>query len=951
MMRTGNGIYYRLLFVITGLLIAVTLYGQSNFALTAKVTTSYVSSWENLEAVNDNYIPSNSGDKGPGAYGNWRGDAYYDTWNWVEYTFYSENKIDSVCVYWWTDGAGIQLPYEAYVEIWEGGDYVNVGAIGVEGDRFNTLALNRVSYKVRVNMKSTMATGILEFQVFGEPGDQPEIIPYIQVNSAERQQTAEILVNAGDHVTLGCDLVFLEGGTGSWTGPKGFSSANAIVSLEEIQALQTGIYRFVYTTATGFEFEKKYYILINNEGGSAFEWPSYTPTLDYNFRREYPQLETPTKNRQDCNSSLIAGEISSGWWTFIWGHKKKSEVTEAAIYPMLERFNEDFAYIRDTMGWPPDRRAKEGYRSAIYLYGSGLCSDNADSTDLGGWQSSVGGYPMVLASYYPVYSFDPDCPYDDKDFQTGAMIHEGIHSILADMPGCKEAHWFQEGGNTWLQQEMEASRSGDYSSMGSLNGCAFLAPFMPIECYSGWLQDNSFGGPGAQGVNKYDGGSQLCTWRNYLGGVQYGNTFPVFLGQTLGVGSIPWIWRYCEGFVLEGMADTLGNDQMRRLITEYRAKQALIDFGNWNGAIRKLLNSNFNLEVRSEWNPTWLNPEVWIGSPYARTTIDDDGVMTPEYRTTPGWSGANQIPLKVKGDSVSVDFRPIDDNLKCVLCYRDILGEPVYSEPVDSGICALKLNRPPANDVVIAVIANTDYEYKGEETRKAHFDYRIKIDKSQAEPAHTHKRWYAWDDNPDEDVPPTLPEISQPDTLPPTDLILELDPIYENVMWSGKKIGVFSTVDNSVSTGYTYSLVSGEGDDDNDKFRISSERLLTKAILDHEHSPYSIRVRTTNMNGGRLEKAFEVPVMAAGNSAGLNLMNKELVEFYPNPVNDQATVRLLNHESIKTIEVIDLSGAVKNVFRNVNADEYSFSKGNLATGMYYLKIDADETYFVKFVVE
>ena len=83
----------------------------------------------------------------------------------------------------------------------------------------------------------------------------------------------------------------------------------------------------------------------------------------------------------------------------------------------------------------------------------------------------------------------------------------------------------------------------------------------------------------------YANESQICTWRNLLGGVQYSNIFPTFLGMTLGQGSIPWIWRYCESRVLEGMATALGESQMRRLILEYRAKQALVDMGEWTGAI------------------------------------------------------------------------------------------------------------------------------------------------------------------------------------------------------------------------------------------------------------------------------------------------------------------------------------------------------------------------------
>lgn len=479
------------------------------------------------------------------------------------------------------------------------------------------------------------------------------------------------------------------------------------------------------------------------KNGDAYTWPTYSPTLNYNFRQEFPELKEPTKDLDDCKE--VVGSQSSGWWTFKWGPNAKKLVTSAAITPMLERLNKDFAYFRDVMGWPPDKRAKEGYRSAVYLFGSGLsCIDNADSTELGGWQSAVGDYACVLASYYPIYSFDPACPYKDREGQMGAMVHEGIHSVLADLPGAKNSAWFHEGGNTWLQQEAAATQSGSYSEMGFLNGCTFIAPFMPIECYSGWLQDGSFGGPSAEGVNRYENDKQLCTWRRYLGGTQYGNSFPVFLGTTLGKGSVPWIWRYCKSRVLEGVADSLGEGQTRRLITEYRAKQALVDMGKWTGAFLKLLNTNFKMSIGAEYKPSWLNPEVWIATPYAKTTNDGNGLLTPESRTTPGWSGGNQIPLHVTGKSVTVDFLPIGENMTCQLCYRTKNGETIYSQFVTSGECTLNLDKAPANGVVFAVICNTDYIYKGEETRTAHFDYRLKLGKGATKTANIYQKWYDW---------------------------------------------------------------------------------------------------------------------------------------------------------------------------------------------------------------
>lgn len=723
------------------------LNAQTNLALKATAATSFVSGWEKLSGVNDGKEPVNSSTKPGGvAYGNWNGESYYNTYNWVQYEWETAQMLDSTRVYWWDDGAGIDQPTDAYIEYWNGSAWVKLNSIGVELNRYNTLALGLRSNKIRIYMVSPMATGILEWQVWGiesGPCDPSPVSPLVQINNTGFKATHVANVLVGDSIQL--DVLPAEGGTWSWSGPGGFTASTRLITLTNLQADQSGTYKAVYMNDCGAFSTQNFFITVSQTtDGTAFEWPAYTPTLNYNFKQEFPALEMPTKDLDDCPQ--VVGTLSQDWWTFKWGPNANALVTEAAIKPLLERMNTDFAYFRDVMGWPPDKRAKRGYRSAIYLYGSGLCTDSEPNTALGGWQGAIAyqgeSWPMVLLSYYPVYSFDPACKYSDRYSQMGACVHEGIHSVLADLPGCKNAAWFHEGGNTWLQQEAAARQGGDYSSMGFLNGCPYIAPFMPIECYSGWLQDDSFGGPSAEGVNMSNGSQQICTWRNYLGGTQYGNTFPVFLGQTLGVGSIPWIWRHCESRVLEGMADSLGEVQTRRLIMEYRAKQAVLDMKEWTGAIKKLVDSYLKLKVKAEWSPSWKTPAEWIATPYAKTTGDGNGLLTPEYRTTPGWSGANQIPLLVSGDTVIVNFQPLGANMSCQLCYNTKEGEKIYSEPVFAGNCILRLEKKPANSVVFAVICNTDYIYLGEATRKAHYDYRLQLVQGVTRTANIYLPWY-----------------------------------------------------------------------------------------------------------------------------------------------------------------------------------------------------------------
>lgn len=495
----------------------------------------------------------------------------------------------------------------------------------------------------------------------------------------------------------------------------------------------------------------------------SYSWPQYAPTLNYDFRWEYPKLDPPSKGMLPESVGMV-GHKEGVWWACGWGNQraKNKYITDTAIDGLLKKMDEDFAYFRDEFGWPPDKRARNGYFSTVYIYGSGIEGNN-DYTALGGWQSATNykgeSWPMVYISYYPIACFDPTFTYDsyhsnnvyDAVAQQNACVHEGIHATFADLEGCKQSAWFHEGGNTWLQGEAELAKSGKTpESMGWLSAGNMIAPFMPIECYSGWLLDDSFGGPSAEGVNMYGSSGQICTWRKLLGGVQYGELFPHFLSEIMGRGAIPWIWRYCKGRVLEGMADSLGEKQMRHLILEYRARQAMIDVGQWSNACRKLIDDNWLASIAEEWSPYWKKVTPWQATPYANMykcdEVDSARWWRPEWRTTPGWSGANQIPLHVdgqEGNLISLHFKPLGKNMVCMLCYRTKRGKIYYSQPVEGeGDVLMQLQEAPANNVVIAVVVNTDYIYKGEETRKQHFDYRLQMGENIYQPAKAQLKWY-----------------------------------------------------------------------------------------------------------------------------------------------------------------------------------------------------------------
>lgn len=514
--------------------------------------------------------------------------------------------------------------------------------------------------------------------------------------------------------------------------------------------------------------------------GTFNEWPGYSPTIHYDLKEDpqFKDLGMPTKNMPYNNfyKNKPAVEYDNGkYWSYFEGRNANSVIkgNEAAIDKMFEQLEADAAYMRDQMGWPPTTSVRDGYRDAVFLYGSGLGTDNASNTEMGGWQSGIQigqkNYPIVLLSYYPTSCFDPESTNSDKKYQTEAVTHEYIHAIFASMPGCRESAWFHEGANCWLQATMGYQREypdGNYiaNDMGWLTTGSVIAPFIPIECYSGWLHDGSFGGPQAQGVNN--------NFRQTIGGIQYSEMFPTFLGEIIGQGSVPWVWNNCTKNVLSGIAAEIGAGQTKRMIQEYRARIALCDMGRYSQAVFNLMNNAMGAIYGSDVEGKYVAP--WKATPYVSTSIVEDaaevealtratpeveepedvvfneaGWLKPDALTLPGWTGANIIPIKVDGDKLLVAFQPFganstEENMSCLLCYRTAEGKTVYGNSFSSGSFLLDLSEDrPANDVVFAVVVNTNYNFKNNNVRKLKYDYRLKISEN-AHTANIHKPWYDW---------------------------------------------------------------------------------------------------------------------------------------------------------------------------------------------------------------
>ncbi|MBW4612238.1 MAG: cadherin domain-containing protein [Desmonostoc vinosum HA7617-LM4] len=94
----------------------------------------------------------------------------------------------------------------------------------------------------------------------------------------------------------------------------------------------------------------------------------------------------------------------------------------------------------------------------------------------------------------------------------------------------------------------------------------------------------------------------------------------------------------------------------------------------------------------------------------------------------------------------------------------------------------------------------------------------------------------------------------------PTNLALNNTSVAENSSVS-TVVGTFSTTDPDTGDTFTYSLVVGNGDADNDAFIVDGNQLKIKASPNFEtQSSYNIRVKTTDASGLSYQKALTITV-------------------------------------------------------------------------------------------
>ncbi|MEA5530490.1 cadherin domain-containing protein, partial [Dolichospermum sp. UHCC 0684] len=116
----------------------------------------------------------------------------------------------------------------------------------------------------------------------------------------------------------------------------------------------------------------------------------------------------------------------------------------------------------------------------------------------------------------------------------------------------------------------------------------------------------------------------------------------------------------------------------------------------------------------------------------------------------------------------------------------------------------------------------------------------------------------------------------------PTDITLSKNTIAENSALNSL-VGNFSSADPNALNTFTYSLVAGTGDSDNDLFTIQNNQLQTNAIFDYENNNiYTIRVRTTDQGNLSYDKPLTINITDVNETpTNITLSNNTINENQP----------------------------------------------------------------------
>ncbi|MBN2485728.1 MAG: T9SS type A sorting domain-containing protein [Bacteroidales bacterium] len=177
----------------------------------------------------------------------------------------------------------------------------------------------------------------------------------------------------------------------------------------------------------------------------------------------------------------------------------------------------------------------------------------------------------------------------------------------------------------------------------------------------------------------------------------------------------------------------------------------------------------------------------------------------------------------------------------------------------------------------------------------------------------------------------------------PTDIILSNNLITEGEP-AGTTVGGLSAFDTQDDIA-SYTLVAGEGDDDNASFAIDGDTLRTAAVFNYDNTQsLSVRIQVTDLASNTYQKVFTINVQDKPSSVNYQVTN--IPDIYPNPARDYLIIK----------DVERFAGSIYSISgQTVMTIEYSNANldiSALEAGMYIMSITTEGGQYVyRFIKE
>lgn len=152
------------------------------------------------------------------------------------------------------------------------------------------------------------------------------------------------------------------------------------------------------------------------------------------------------------------------------------------------------------------------------------------------------------------------------------------------------------------------------------------------------------------------------------------------------------------------------------------------------------------------------------------------------------------------------------------------------------------------------------------------------------------------------------------------------------------QIQIALSTEDPDSDSFTYSLIDGEGSEDNESFEITNSSLTNKIVLDHLDKVFKIRVQSSD-GLYNIQESFEIKVQVV--TTAIDDIQAVITKVYPNPCSDILHLKLSKGKlsELNKIQIIGLDGRVYKTenTRSGKNETVQMNVSNLPAGTYILR--------------